>query len=483
MNPTRPADEWDVRRLGSDDDPPTRHVPARDDDPGALALDPAFVLPRRVVAWASADPDRAFLAEVTGRSLTYGETWDAVRRWCTWLHERGVRRGDRIVSMLPASVDAVCLWLAAGCVGALEVPVNPELRGEFLTHALTLPGASLCVVRPEFEPVVAAGGVPGLDVAVVERGTDVTAGCAPSEPDELPGPEDPACVIYTSGTTGPAKGVVLSWAQFAATIGRIPRSRLSARDAVYCCHPMFHVTGRTPLPSMADVGGRVVLRERFSASAFLADVRTHGCTSTTAYVPLMLATPERPDDADNPLRVVMASCGAAPARRFTERFGPRVIENYGSTEAGFPLLVRDAPSDEARRWCGRPRRGYDARVVGPEGRDVPAGEAGELWLRPPARPLMMLEYFGRPEATAAAFADGWYRTGDAVVPAVAGGLAPDELWARLTGRLPRYMAPSYVLVCDDLPRTPTNKVRKVGLLDRLDLASAWRPTRDRVRGD
>jgi crotonobetaine/carnitine-CoA ligase len=518
-------------------------VPAADDDPATVALDPAHVLPRRVASWAASDPHRPFLTEVSGRSLTYGETWDAVRRWRTWLRDRGVRRGDRVVTMLPASVDAVCLWLAAGCVGALEVPVNPELRGEFLTHALTLPGASLCVVRPESEPVVAGSGVAGLDVVVIDRDDDVTAGCAPDDTGELPSPGDPACVIYTSGTTGPAKGVVLSWAQFAATIGRIPRSWLSDRDAVYCCHPMFHVTGRTPLLSMADVGGRVVLRERFSASAVLADVREHGCTSTTAYVPLMLATPERPEDAHNPLRVVLASCGAALARRFADRFGARVVECYGSTEAGFPMALRDAPPDESRRWCGRPRRGYTARVVGADGADVPDGEAGELWLRPPARELMMREYLGRPDATAAAFSDGWYHTGDAVirhaggdfefvdrlrdtirrhgenisssaveavigadpaveacavigvpdpvagqevllavVPTVPGGVVPSELWARVHERLPRYMRPSYIIVCADLPRTPTNKVRKAGLLDRLDLASAWRsdnPTRPR----
>lgn len=121
---------------------------------------------------------------------------------------------------------------------------------------------------------------------------------------QFPAPADPSCVIYTSGTTGVPKGVVISWAQMAASIGRIPRSWLSERDCVYDCHPMFHMTGRTPLLVMSDVGGRVVLRERFSASAFLDDFRAEGCTSTTAYVPLVLATPERDDDADNPLRVV-----------------------------------------------------------------------------------------------------------------------------------------------------------------------------------
>lgn len=516
-------------------------IPATDDNPARIALDSQFVLPRRIAMWAASDPDRPFLTEVTGRSLTYGEVRQTVRRWCGWLRDHGVSRGARFFTMVPASIDAVCLWLAAGCLGALEIPVNPELRGDFLVHALTVAGASLCVVRPEFAPVVRESGVPGLRVAIVGRDADATAGYPAADPGEFPRPEDPACVIYASGTTGPAKGVVLSWAQFSATIGRIPRSWLASGDAVYCCHPMFHATGRTPLLSMADVGGRVVLREKFSARAFLIDVRRHECTTTTAYVPLLLAAPEQPDDADNPLRVVLASCGAAQARRLEGRFGVRVIECYGSTEAGFPLALRDRP-DERHRWCGLPRRGYQIRVVGSNGAEVPDGEIGELWVRPLARPLLMLGYLDQPKATAAAItSDGWYRTGDAViqhpgghvefvdrmrdtirrhgenissaaveavvaadpaveacavvgvpgpvadqglllavVPTRPNALRPEELWLRVASRLPRSMRPAYIVVYDDLPRTPTNKIRKVGLLEQLDLQCAWRPRRDDV---
>jgi crotonobetaine/carnitine-CoA ligase len=515
-------------------------VPPEDDDAGVLALDPGWVLPVRVAGWARDAPNRPFLAEVTGRTATYAQAWKGVSDWAAWLQQQGVRRGDRVVSMLPASIDAVLLWLAAGCLGAVEVPVNPDLRGVFLEHALADSDPALCVVRPESETVVREGGAARLAVQVVERGW------RPPRSDEqircLPGPEDPACVIYTSGTTGLPKGVLLSWAQFTATIGRIPRSWLSDADAVYCCHPMFHVTGRTPLLSMADVGGRVVLRERFSAGDFLDDVRAYACTSTTAYVALLLATPERDDDADNPLRIVFGSHSAALDEQFAARFDVRVLEAYGSTEAGFPIVMRTPPPDTSHRWCGRVRRGYTLRIVDAEGRDVPDGTPGELWVRPPARPLVLLEYVNAPEATASALVDGWYRTGDAVlrhsdgnvefvdrlrdtirrhgenisssavegivaaepdvlecavigvpdpvsgqevllavVPAAGVLLEPADLWARLQGQLPRYMLPSYVIVCAELPHTPTSKVRKAGLLSELDLNRAWRPTTRRGR--
>jgi carnitine-CoA ligase len=518
---------------------------ASDDDPARLGLDPAFVLPRRVAYWARRDPGRLFLQEVTGRSLSYAEAWHQVARWAGWLRSLGVRRGDRIITMLPASLDAVVLWLTAGCLGAVDVPVDPGMRGTFLSHVLASSGGRLCLVRPEFADLVRSSGVDGLEVITVERHENPAQGTPPARLGELPRPQEPSCVIYTSGTTGLPKGVLLSWAQFSATIGRIPRSWLSERDCAYCCHPMFHVTGRTPLLSMADVGGRVVLRERFSASAFLADVRAHGCTTTTAYAALVLATPERPDDADNPLRVVFGNHPALDAR-FAARFGARTISAYGSTEAGFPLLARRPSPDETRRWRGTARRGYTARVVDGQGAEVPHGQIGELEIRAPSRPLVMLEYVGDPAATAAAFDGEWYRTGDAVIrhadgqiefvdrlrdtirrhgenissaaveavvladddvlecaalgvpdpvagqemviavmPRDAATFDPADLYERLTRRLPRAFLPSYVVLCDDLPRTATNKVRKVGLAERLDLITAWRPpapARGGVRG-
>jgi crotonobetaine/carnitine-CoA ligase len=466
---------------------------------------------------------------MTGRRATYGETWTTVRRWITWLQRAGVRRGDRVVSMLPASIDAVALWLATGCLGALEVPVDPALRGTFLRHVLTDSGARVGVVRPEHADTV-TGQVDGLQILTVDRIRSPAEDHEPAEHVSRPSPGDAACVIYTSGTTGLPKGVVISWAQMSASIGRIPRSWLSERDCVYDCHPMFHVTGRTPLLAMSDVGGRVFLRERFSASAFLDDVRAGGCTSTTVQTALLLATPEEVDDAENPLRVVFSGGGHGITQdaRFAKRFGTRVLQSYGSTEIGFPLVLRAPPPDLDHRWVGRARPGYEVRLVDPAGEDVPDGEVGGLWVRPPARELMLLGYLNQPELTAAATADGWYRTGDALTrspdgtfayvdrmrdtirrngenisssaveavvvadPAVAecavlgvpdavtgqavalvvvpapGGCRPEELYDRLTAALPRHALPSYVLPVDSLPRTPTQKVRKAELSRSLD---------------
>jgi carnitine-CoA ligase len=285
---------------------------------------------------------------------------------------------------------------------------------------------------------------------------------------------------------------------------------------------------------LSDVGARLVIRERFSASAFLADVRAGGCTTTTAYIGLVLATPERPDDADNPLRFVFGQSALRLSARFARRFGTHVLEAYGSTEIGFPIVLRTPPPDLDQRWIGRPRPGYEVRVVGADGADIPDGSTGELWVRPPARELMLLGYLNQPEATAAATARGWYHTGDAairypdgnvvfvdrlkdtirrngenissaavesvvvadpevdecaalglpdpvtgqaivlVVTPGTGGCDPAGLYERLLDQLPRYALPSYILVAASMPKTPTNKVRKAALRDSIDLSAAWR---------
>ncbi len=392
------------------------------ENPVSLALDPANVAPNRIARWAGEDPDRPFLVEAdSGRSVSYGEADRLVGRWARFLHDRGIGPGDRVASFLPSSIDAQALWLAASRVGALEVPINPELRGEFLRHVLVDAGVRLCLVRPGLEAVVGAVGVDGLEIVTVPLDAPPVEHLEPLEAEHDVSPDDVSCVIYTSGTTGPSKGVVITWAQMTANIGRIPREWLSGDDAVYAPWPMFHVTGRSPLVSMVDVGGRVVTRERFSLADFWDDVRAHGCTSTTvgAVTDLLLARPPRPDDADNPLRIVLFGRAGRSGVSFLERFDCRGMSFYGSTEVGFPIInpeITEASCDAV----GWPRKGYRVRVVDPAGGgavsapEVAAGEVGELWVRPPDRRLILREYLAQPARTAEAVVDGWYRTGDAV---------------------------------------------------------------------
>ena len=493
-----------------------------EDDPRRVAVDPELVLPRRIAHWAATDPDRPFLVEVGGRTRTYGEVLDGVQRWITLLRANGVGAGDRVASFLPASIDAHLVWLASASMGALEVSVNPELRGPLLDHVLGDARPRLCVVRATQRELVPAGA------PVIVSDDDPAAGVEPTVVAEWPGPADPSCVLYTSGTTGPAKGVIVPWGQLNATIGRIPRRALSPDDAVYAPWPMFHVTGRSPLPGMADVGGRVVLRERLSIAEFWRDVTAHRCSSTTVgAVASLLVDTEAPPA--HPVRWMFMAARGELSLRIQERFGVEVIGNYGSTEIGFPILNRSIRPDTAH-LAGWPRPGYETRVVA-DGVDVPDGAAGELWIKGPVRAVMFSGYLGFDDDP---LVDGWYRTGDLVVrrpdgaivfvdrlrdvirrfgenissvavenvviadpevdvcaalaspspvcgeevllvvaPVAGVDLDPAALFGRLTGVLPRYALPAYVAVRPHLPLTPTGKVAKHHLRVSSDDAGVW----------
>ncbi|WP_181063307.1 AMP-binding protein [Nocardia nova] len=495
------------------------------------ATDPASVLPVQLRSRAASQPDRPFLHEVTGDHADYGTTWQGVRAWAEYLRGLGVLPGDRVATVLPPSIDAAMIWIALGCLGAVEVPVNPELKGAFLDHVLDDAAPILCLARPEFVDHI-RNARPALSIRAVERGAWKNLGAATIEFDPLPAPADIACVIYTSGSTGPAKGVILDWAQFTTMAGRIP---LGPDDVTYNCHPMFHVTGRSPLVAMCDTGGQVVFRERFSAKATMGDVREFGCTTATLLAPLLLALPPRADDADNPLEAVFAGHNVALAAEFARRFDVTCYDLYGSTEVGFPLVLSDPP-DLAHTWCGRVREGYRAQVVDEDGQPVADGVAGELWIRPDDRLMIMVGYLNQPEATQRALAGDWYHTGDIVIRHGDGNFeflhragdtirrmgenisttaveavidehpqlvacavigVPDSiagheiliaaevienstldelsLYEWMTTRLPKHTLPKYLILTETLPRTPTNKILKTGLLDTIDLNATWTP--------
>jgi len=183
--------------------------------------------------------------------------------------------------------------------------------------------------------------------------------------------------------------------------------------AFYSPWPMFHSSGRTGLVFVAMRGGRFVIRDRLSATAFWDDVRTFACTHAhlLGVASFLYVQPERPDDQDNPLKRVLMNPVLAEYRDFERRFGVVVSTGWGMTEIGFPMAGADLPN---ARTCGTLSPLYDARIVDDAGRDVAAGEVGQLVVRPLRPWLLLKEYLGQPEATAKSWRDGWFYTGDAL---------------------------------------------------------------------
>jgi crotonobetaine/carnitine-CoA ligase len=500
-------------------------------------------------------PDRILLQEVSGRSMTCAAFHEAVLTWAAALRRQGVDPGCRVVTMLPAPIDTLACWLGLAWLRAVETPINLQFHGRMLSYVINDAAARVLVVGERFLPVIAAvaaelknvqaivvpdlpGSAPALPFPLV-RGEEFFADVKPATELTPPGRHEISTMIYTSGTTGPSKGVLIPWGLWAdsqETTGHY----LGADDVTYDPFPMFHTGGKAMAQTTITAGGSVVLRESFKTEAFWEDVRRFGCTFV-ALVPAMaewlLARAPRPDDGTSSLRRVAILPVIPGVEEFKARFRVRVQTNFGMTETGAPIGSSVFTSDitENYRSCGRLAPGYQARIVDALDYDVAEGEVGELVLRSKLPWGLMSGYFGRSEATASAWRNGWFHTGDAFrrdaqgnmyfvdrmkdalrrrgenvssfeveahvnehpavlqsaaigVPAEVGedeiklyvvaradaALSPAVLLDDLASRMPRFMVPRYVEFVEDLPRSEvTLRVQKVKLRERPFNDQTW----------
>ncbi len=248
-------------------------------------------------------------------------------------------------------------------------------------------------------------------------------------------PEAVALLLHTSGTTSKPKGVPIRQRNLAASARAIAATYgLSASDASHCAMPLFHVHGlvASTLATLAS-GGGVIAPRRFSASAFWAECATHGATWYSA-VPtihrILLSRAEDGSDehAGHGLRFARSCSSALPGplmQAFEERFGLPLVEAYGMTEAAHQMASNPLPPGERRAGSvGRPT-GTEVAILDDEWRPLPGGAVGEVCVRGPG---VVDSYRANPEATAASFRDGWFRTGDS------GSLSPDG-YLSLAGRI------------------------------------------------
>jgi crotonobetaine/carnitine-CoA ligase len=238
----------------------------------------------------------------------------------------------------------------------------------------------------------------------------------------LPAASDTACIMYTSGTTGPAKGVLMPHAHcFLFGLGTIDNFKLTSEDRFYICLPLFHANGLfMQLGATLIAGAGAALRERFSASAWIADIRRFEATASNllgAVTAFILAQPPAADDRDHRLRVVGAAPDApAHDTALRERFGiADVVPLYGMTEVNIPLygeLGHPRPGT-----CGKVyARYFEVEVRDPEtDQALPPGRVGEIMVRPKASFGFTTGYHGMPDKTVEAWRNLWFHTGDAAV--------------------------------------------------------------------
>jgi carnitine-CoA ligase len=498
---------------------------------------PARTIPQVLADAAARDPGGTWLRSDEG-TLTFAAASAQVAATAAGLRGAGVRHGDLVLVTARTTPPYLICWLALASLGAVTVAANP--RGS---------AAELAGLARQVQPraVITDGGLAALATEAGLRGlaplgmfdaTELTSGWASRDGSAADGAvswdgvsaSDVAALIPTSGTTGKSKLVAQTHRAYALAGEGFPYwMGLTARDRLMTSLPLFHINAPaySVMGSLA-CGAGLILLPRFSASTFLDSARRHGATEFNAIgamLEILMRQPARAGDADTPLRLCYTG-PAMPRERQEEieaRFGLRIVVGYALSESPYGLIwphgsrlfgtlgtVRQHPTLPAIN---------EARVVDEAGREVPAGDTGELLLR---NPVVTPGYWGMPEETAATItSDGWLHTGDLVTvsgdgvytfvsrkkevlrrrgenlspaeveealaahPSVlecavvgvpsdlseeevkafivpAPGASPDfaELRAHAAGLLAAYKVPRYWQLIAELPRTPTARVAK-----------------------
>ena len=486
-----------------------------------------------LVRRAAEQPDHEFLLFDGDQRWTFSETLARVERFAAGLRAQGVRQGDFVLSWQGNSPAAVTTFLSVNFLGAVYVPINTGYRGALLEHVIRNSGARVMIADGALLDRLGVIGTAQLETVVVVgderpslegiRSVGVASGTRGELTEIAIEPWDTHMVIYTSGTTGPSKGVLSSYihSYTAATgfrnIGPGDRSLLQL--------PMFHVGGPyAVLWALIHTGSAVVV-DRFSVSRFWETVRRYEVTTVGllgAMVQFLMKQPETAADRAHPLRSVIIAPFDESAIAFGKRFGVPTYTEFNMTELSVPLWA--GPDPELPGTCGKPVPGVELRIVDDNDIEVPPGTAGELVARPELPWTMSHGYLNDPEATARAWRNGWFHTGDlfrrdeddnyffvdrlkdairrrgenissfeverailmhpevreaAVVPVPGAGgeddvlavialkpdgaLEPAGLIEFLRNELAEFMIPRYVRMLAELPKTPTQKVEKHAL--------------------
>jgi crotonobetaine/carnitine-CoA ligase len=389
-----------------------------------VSISIAATLPAQLRARTADDADKDFVA-VGGGWLSVGRIRERALRLATGLHRLGVRPGDRVASIMANREEAIDLFFACAELGAVTVPLNIFLRGEFLRYQLA--DCDPCVLvadgaaRDMAAALIQASGlrtrVIGLDGAATDEPAfaDLFTDPEPAWPE--PEPDTLMSILYTSGTTGMPKGCMIThgymlhWPQAHLMFGWFRPS-----DTSLSTLPLYHGFGLSGLMSTLASGGRIRFEPSFSAGTLIARARETGATQLWAVGAIgaaLLATPPEAGDRDHSLeRCVFIPMAPAAQHQFEQRFGTSVLaEGYGQTEV-LPATMGGVRQGRDRPSAGRAVPWLDVTVVDDADQVLPAGKSGEIVVRPREPNAIFAGYWRQEAATLAAWQNLWHHTGD-----------------------------------------------------------------------
>jgi len=474
------------------------------------------------------------------RATTYGTLVDQVAGLRGGLTELGVQQGDRVALIVGNSRFFVVSYLAIVGLGAVAVPLNPSSPAPELTRELVTVGASTVIIGPA--AVNAWRSIDRADVPLVQRviateGHDIDdaatltdlIGSAPVPVVDV-ADNHLAVLMFTSGTAGSPRAAMLSHGNMVSNITQVigTDDSIHATDIVYAVLPMFHIMGLNVVLGISlAVGATAVLVQRFDPTTALETIRDRKVTVVPGAPPMWVdfSMVDAPADAFATVRTALTGAAKMPEdamRRLDERFGVKLAEGYGLTEAS-PIVTSSGGGARRPGSVGKVIDGVQMRIVDEFGEDALDGDTGEIWV---SGPNVFQGYLDDPESTAKVLtADGWLRTGDIgttdsdgfvylvdrakdliivsgfnvfpaeveevllahtgvaqvgvigvahphtgeavkafIVPERGVHLDEDELIAYCNGELARYKCPTKVLFVDELPRNISGKLLRRSLM-------------------
>jgi len=509
------------------------------------------VLPYLLERNAAETPERKQFEFESGETWSCQQTLDKVRSTAALFAEQGIAAGDFVLGWLPSGPDMIRSWFGLNYLGAVFVPLNVDYRGSILLHAIKESTAKIMILHPQLlerldlldelplDQILCVGDIPNPGQPLARHDVPVHSTNLETSLQPLADPApvnqwDLQMILFTSGTTGPSKGVMCPylhmWSAGQATYGY-----MTADDVMLVELPTFHVGGVAPVIAGLSNRTGIAVFQGFKTDQYWQRIKATGATCTSGLIGSMAAflekAPARDDERNHSLKILTLMLNQS-AFNAAKRYGFDYISGFNMTELSGPLISElNSPVVGS---LGKPRTGCECRVVDSNDMEVGANEIGELVVRMDQPWTVNMGYLNRPAATAEAWRNGWFHTGDlvrkdeegnyffvdrkkdavrrsgenvssieveaevasheSVAEAAVVGITsergdqeilvavvlkpgyefdPKALAEYLVPRMAHFMVPRYIRHMQVLPRTPTNKVKKVEIRDEGVTPDTW----------
>ncbi len=361
----------------------------------------------------------------TGEQLTFQQLRNAAYQLADSLQQQGVQKNTHVAVMLTNRIEFPVTWLALAVLGAVMIPVNPAYTSTELDYLLNDADVEFAVVESNLLPLITGmqerpAELTDKRLFVVGESSAqhlqweqlVAAGDAGFTPADPVFSDDLLNIQYTSGTTGFPKGCMQTQ-RYWILLGCVAGYAQDEIKSILADSPFFYMDPQWMLVMGLYLGASVHCPERPSVSRYLEWVNEYQIELAYFPMPLLMVPPVEGEASCALKRVLGYGLNAELTRLVEERFGVIARDAYGMTEIGPGVAVPpDMDTDAALDSCGMVMPFREVKIVDEDGKEVPPGVKGELWVKGDG---VIKAYYNKPEANASSFVDGWFRTGDVFV--------------------------------------------------------------------